>query len=55
MVGVHELTLKAADGREKRILAWFPTDAVRQDFCEEARKRGLKVIEHEIQKSVEPK
>ena len=45
MTGIYELTLRAQDGRERRILAWLPTDAVRQDFYDKARKRGLKVTE----------
>lgn len=44
MTGVHELTLRAADGRERRELAWFPTEAVRQDFYDKARRNGLTVI-----------
>ena len=43
MTGIYELTLHAPDGRERRMLAWFPTDEVRQDFYEKARKRGLTV------------
>ena len=47
MTNVYELTLRAPDGRERRTLAWFPTEGVRQDFYEKARKRGLEVIESE--------
>lgn len=47
MTGIYELTLRAADGRERRVLAWLPTDACRQDFYAKARKRGLEVIERE--------
>ncbi len=43
---VFELTLRAADGREKRVLAWFPTSACRQDFYDKARRRGLTVKEN---------
>ena len=51
MNGIYELTLRAPDGRERRILAWFPTDEVRQDFYEKARKRGLEIInDHELNK-----
>ena len=46
MTGIYELTLRAPDGRERRTLAWFPTDEVRQDYYEKARKRGLTVIEN---------
>lgn len=47
MTNVYELTLRAPDGRERRTLAWFPTEGVRQDFYEKARKRGLEIIERE--------
>lgn len=40
---VFELTLRAGDGRERRELAWFPTEAVRQDFYDKARRNGLTV------------
>lgn len=45
---VFELTLRAKDGRELRTLAWLPTEAVRQDFYDKARKRGLEITEHRI-------
>ena len=45
MDGVYGLTLMSPDGREQRILAWLPTDEVRQDFYEKARKSGLKIVE----------
>lgn len=44
--GVYSLTLRAPDGRERRTLAWLPNEAVRRDFYEKARKRGLEVIEN---------
>ena len=47
MNGIYELTLRAPDGRERRTLAWFPTEEVRQDYYEKARKRGLEIIERE--------
>ena len=43
---IYELILRAPDGRERRELAWFPNDRVRQDFYDKARKRGLEVIEN---------
>ena len=46
MTGIYELTLRAPDGRERRTLAWFPTEEVRQDFYEKARKRGLEIIKN---------
>lgn len=48
MTGIYELTLRAKDGRERQTLAWLPTEAVRQDYYEKARKRGLEIIEHEL-------
>ena len=42
--GVYELTLLAPDGRERRMLAWLPTEAVRQDFYEKARRNGLEIV-----------
>lgn len=41
---VYDLTLRASDGRERRMLAWLPTEAVRQDFHEKARRNGLEII-----------
>lgn len=46
MDGIYELTLRAADGRERRVLAWLPTEAWLQDFYNKARRRGLTVIEN---------
>lgn len=43
MNGVYELTLRAGDGRERRILAWLPTDACNRDFYDKAAKRGIEV------------
>ena len=45
MTGIYELTLRAPDGRERRELVWFPTEGVRNDFYEKARKRRLEIIE----------
>ena len=44
MTDIYELTLKAPDGRERSTLAWLPTEAVRQSFCEKANKNGLEII-----------
>ena len=44
MNGVYDLTLRASDGRERRMLAWLPTEAVRQDFCEKARRNGIEIV-----------
>ena len=46
MTGIYELTLRAKDGRELRTLAWLPTEAVKQDFYDKARKRGLEIIDN---------
>lgn len=46
MTGIYELTLRAADGRERRVLAWLPDGAWLQDFYDKARKRGLTVTEN---------
>lgn len=46
MDGIYELTLRAQDGRERRILAWLPTEACLQDFYDKARRRGLTVTEN---------
>ena len=43
MENVYGMTLRAPDGRELRTLAWLPNEAVRRDFYEKARKRGLTV------------
>lgn len=45
---VYELTLRALDGRERKALAWFPNEAVRQDFYSRAASRGLEVIENPL-------
>ena len=45
--GVYALTLRAPSGEERKTLAWMPNDAVRRDFYEKARKRGLEVIEND--------
>lgn len=51
MTGIYELTLRAKDGRERRTLAWLPTESVRQDYYDKARKRGLEIIDNtKIQK-----
>lgn len=44
MQGIYELTLKAPDGREKRTLAWIPTEEVRRNFYEKARQNGIDII-----------
>lgn len=44
MTGIYELTLRASDGRERRTLAWLPTEAIRQDFYEKARRNGISIV-----------
>lgn len=48
MEQVYELTLRASDGREQRVLAWLPNHQVLQHFYDRAHKNGLEVIEKEI-------
>ena len=47
MTDIHDLTLRASDGREQRMLAWLPTEAVRQDFYEKARRNGIEIVKSE--------
>lgn len=42
---VYRLLLRAKDGREQRTLAWFPTEEVRKQYYDKAKKRGLTIIE----------
>ena len=44
LTGVYALTLRALNGRERRMLAWLPTEPVRQDFYEKARRNGLEIV-----------
>ena len=44
MTSVYDLTLRASDGLERRMLAWLPTEAIRQDFYEKARRNGLEIV-----------
>lgn len=46
MNGIYELTLRTRNGREKRVLAWLPSEAWLQDFYDKARRRGLTVTEN---------
>lgn len=48
MTGVYDLILRASDGRERRTLAWLPTEAIRQDFYEKARRNGLEIVKSEL-------
>ena len=47
MNNVMGLTLRARDGREQRTLAWLPTEEIRREFYERARRNGLEIIEDE--------
>jgi len=49
MAGIYELTLRAPDGQERRMLAWLPTEAIRQDFYEKARQNGISIVESSSQ------
>lgn len=44
MTGIYEIILRAPDGRERRTLAWLPTDKVRQEYYNKAHKRGLEIV-----------
>lgn len=46
LTGVYALTLRAPDGRERRMLAWLPTEPVRQEFYEKARRSGIEIIDN---------
>ena len=45
VTNVYRLLLRAKDGREQRTLAWFPTEEVRKQYYDKAKKRGLTIIE----------
>lgn len=42
---IKELTLKAPDGREKRMLAFLPTEETVQKLCEATARKGLTVLQ----------
>jgi len=44
LTNVYALTLRAADGRERRTLAYLPTEAVRRQYYEKARRNGLEIL-----------
>lgn len=48
MTGIYGLTLRVLDGRERRMLAWLPTEAIRQDFYEKARRNGIEIVKSEL-------
>jgi hypothetical protein len=43
MKQVYDITLRAANGQERRQLQWFPTPATRSELYERWRKRGIEV------------
>lgn len=45
MTGIYELTLRSATGEERTTLAWFPTEAVREDYHAKAARRGLEIVD----------
>ena len=42
LTGVYALTLTAPDGRERKTLAYLPTEETRRNFLTAAEKRGVK-------------
>lgn len=40
---VFDITLRAANGQERRQLQWFPTPTARQELYDRWRKRGIEV------------
>ena len=48
MTGIYDLTLRVPDGRERRMLAWLPTEAIRQDFYEKTRRNGIEIVKSEL-------
>ena len=45
---IKELILKAPDGREKRMLAFLPTEDTERNFLASAMRMGLEVSEIKI-------
>lgn len=43
LTGVYTITLTAPDGRERKALAYLPTEAVRQQYYERAKRNGLSI------------
>ena len=43
MNGIYELTLRSPDGRERKTLAFLPTEETKRSLYEQARRRGLEV------------
>ena len=43
MTGIYAITLTAPDGRERKTLAFLPTEETRRNFLAAAEKRGVKV------------
>ena len=43
--GVFDITLTAPDGRERHPLVYLPTEAVRQQYYERAKRNGLTVVQ----------
>lgn len=42
---VFDITLTAPDGRERHPLVYLPTEAVRQQYYERAKRNGLTVVQ----------
>ena len=43
MKNIYELTLRSTDGRERKTLAFLPTEETKRSLYEQARRRGLEV------------
>ncbi len=41
MTGIYELTLTSSHGRERKMLAYLPTEETRRNFLTAAEKRGV--------------
>lgn len=48
MTGIYELTLRAANGQERRQLQWFPTAATRTELYDRWRQRGIEVTDETL-------
>lgn len=43
MAGFYEIMLRSKDGLERRVLAYLPTEEIKQNFLASAKRRGLAV------------
>lgn len=42
---VFDITLRAQNGQERKLLQWFPTPATRQELFDRRRQRGIEVTD----------